>query len=116
MTSTTRAKPASAGVLLLGIALLVSACAPTIGVESPDSPASLRVDRAPFAVVTGTCDGACAHYVSCKPGNPEADRARCLEECPQVFSDADSIMGYESLSCKDAVEYVDGEARKTARP
>jgi hypothetical protein len=31
-----------------------------------------------------------------------------------VFSDRDSLMGYESLSCKDAVEYVDGNAKKTA--
>ena len=66
--------------------------------------------------LTGTCDGACAHYVSCKAGHSEADRTRCLAECPEVFSDADSIMGYESLSCKDAVEYVDGEAKKTAKP
>lgn len=51
MTSTTRAQPASTGVLLLGIALLVSACAPTIGAESPDSPHALRVDRAPFAAL-----------------------------------------------------------------
>ena len=51
MTSTTRAQPASTGVLLLGIALLVSACAPTIGAESPDSPDALRVDRAPFAAL-----------------------------------------------------------------
>jgi hypothetical protein len=64
--------------------------------------------------LTGTCDGACAHYIECKPGHPEPDRARCTQECPEVFSDRDSIMGYESLSCPDAVEYVDGSAKKTA--
>jgi hypothetical protein len=64
--------------------------------------------------LTGTCDGACAHYIACKPGHPEADRRRCVQECPQVFSDRDSIMGYESLSCSDAVEYVDGSAKQTA--
>lgn len=64
--------------------------------------------------LTGTCDGACAHYIECKPGHPEADRARCTQECPDVFSDRDSIMGYESLSCADAVEYVDGTAKTTA--
>ena len=66
--------------------------------------------------LTGTCQGACAHYVSCKPGHPEPDRARCESECPQVFSDRDSLMGYESLSCKDAVEYIDGSAKQTAGP
>jgi hypothetical protein len=31
-----------------------------------------------------------------------------------VFSDRDSLMAYESLTCPDAVEYVDGSKRKTA--
>lgn len=64
--------------------------------------------------LTGTCDGACAHYVQCKPGHGDADRNRCLAECPQVFSDRDSLMAYESLTCEDAVEFVDGRAAKTA--
>ena len=64
--------------------------------------------------ITGTCDGACAHYVECKPAHGKADRDRCLSECPDVFSDRDSLMAYESLSCDDAVEFVDGSAKKTA--
>jgi hypothetical protein len=64
--------------------------------------------------ITGTCDGACAHYVQCKPGHSEPDRARCVAECPSVFSDPDSLMAYESLACEDAVEFVDGSAAKTA--
>ena len=34
------------------------------------------------------------------------DKRRCNQECPEVFSDRDSLMAYESLSCRDAVEYV----------
>lgn len=64
--------------------------------------------------LTGTCDGACAHYVECKPGHSEDDRTRCTIECPDVFRDVDSLMGYESLSCKDAVEYIDGAPNQTA--
>jgi hypothetical protein len=64
--------------------------------------------------LTGTCEGACAHYIECKPGHPESDRRRCNEECPQVFSDRDSLMAYESLTCGDAVEYVDGNSPKAA--
>jgi len=64
--------------------------------------------------LTGTCDGACAHYAQCKPGRGESDLARCVAECPSVFSDRDSLMAYESLSCEDAVEFVDGNAAKTA--
>ena len=65
--------------------------------------------------LTGTCDGACAHYMQCKPGHADADRARCLAECPDVFSDSDSLMAYESLTCDDAVDYVDGHAVKAAK-
>jgi hypothetical protein len=64
--------------------------------------------------LTGTCEGACAHYVQCKTGHSDTDRARCVAECPNVFSDRDSLMAYESLSCDNAVEYVDGRSAKTA--
>jgi hypothetical protein len=64
--------------------------------------------------LTGTCDGACAHYVECKPGHADADGERCRTECPGVFADRDSLMAYESLSCTDAVEYVDGKPTKAA--
>lgn len=64
--------------------------------------------------LTGTCDGACSHYVSCKAGAGPLERKRCAAECPDVFSDRDSLMAYESLSCTDAVEFVDGPAHATA--
>ena len=64
--------------------------------------------------LTGTCDGACAHYVNCKPGGGPDDKRRCDLECPDVFSDRDSLMAYESLSCQNAVEYVDGTTPRAA--
>ncbi len=64
--------------------------------------------------LTGTCSGACAHYASCKAGESASARARCTAECPDVFADRDSLMAYESLSCADAVEYIDGAQKKTA--
>lgn len=64
--------------------------------------------------LTGTCEGACTHYLQCKPGNTAADRTRCETECPGVFSDRDSLMAFESLSCDDAVEFVDGTVAQTA--
>jgi hypothetical protein len=71
-------------------------------------PAGCIVRRVSGPDLTGTCDGACAHYVQCKPGHARVDGDRCLAECPGVFSDRDSLMTYESLACEDAVEYVDG--------
>ena len=75
---------------------------------------SCIVRRLTGPTLTGTCDGACAHYVECKPGHLDTDRARCSAECPGVFSDRDSLMAYESLSCTDAVQYVDGPSPRAA--
>lgn len=60
--------------------------------------------------LTGTCGGACDHYVGCR-AEPDRDgtvRRACLGECPGVFGDQDSLMAFESLSCADAVEFVEG--------
>jgi hypothetical protein len=72
------------------------------------------VQRLQGPQITGTCDGVCAHYVQCKPGHSDTDRHRCAVECPDVFGDRDSLMAYESLSCDDAVEYIDGTNARTA--
>lgn len=64
--------------------------------------------------LTGTCEGACEHYVECKSSHAASDRKRCQAECPEVFSDRDSLMAYESLSCGNAVEYIDGRSPKAA--
>ena len=77
-------------------------------------PAGCVVRRFTGPDLTGTCDGACAHYVECKPGHTRADGDRCRAECPEVFADRDSLMAYESLSCQDAVEFVDGTSPKAA--
>lgn len=60
--------------------------------------------------VTGTCEGACERYLECKAGSTPADQTRCLTECPQVFSDPESIGAFESLDCPDLVTFVDGNA------
>jgi hypothetical protein len=64
--------------------------------------------------LTGTCEGACEHYIECKPGHPTEAQTRCRSECPEVFSDEDSLRGFESLSCKDTLEYVDGATPRAA--
>jgi hypothetical protein len=86
--------------LWLAVALCASAC----GVMRTFSGAK----------VTGTCAGACAHYLDCKPGATAADRQRCNAECPEVFSDSDSLRAFESLSCSATVSYVDGDPPTTA--
>jgi hypothetical protein len=88
------------GLFVLLLAILVTSCVVKRFVSGPR--------------LTGTCQGACDHYIECKHGARKEDRVRCETECPDVFSDQDSLMAYESLSCQDAVEYVDGTQPKSA--
>jgi hypothetical protein len=87
------------GVLVFAIAVLLTSCMVRRWVGGPR--------------LTGTCGGACAHYVDCKAGSTRDDRTRCEAECPEVFADRDSLMAFESLSCQNAVEYVDGTRTAT---
>ena len=64
--------------------------------------------------LTGTCEGACDHYLDCKgPHRPDA-RDGCVSDCHDVFSDPDSLRAFESLDCEDTIEYVDGDGEHTA--
>jgi hypothetical protein len=85
-----------------------------IGIVIAVSIASCVVNHLMGPRLTGTCDGACSHYVACKPSHAEADRKQCQVECPDVFSDKDSLMAFESLSCTNAVEFIDGWTPKAA--
>ena len=87
-------RPIILGVL---IAVMISSCV---------------VNRLMGPRLTGTCEGACDHYISCKSG--KADRKRCQAECPDVFEDRDSLMAFESLSCSNGDEYVDGKSPQAA--
>ena len=65
--------------------------------------------------LTGTCDGACEYYLDCKDADAPEARARCVTECGEVFVSASTIRDFESLSCQDAVEFVDGIPATAAR-
>lgn len=58
--------------------------------------------------LTGTCDGACARYLDCKDVGEASAHAACVDECRDVFHDAESIRAFESLECRDVIEYVEG--------
>jgi len=61
------------------------------------------------------CPQAGLHVARRVAGHEQLDRDRCSRECPNVFGDPDSLMAFESLTCKDAVEYVDGTSHAIAR-
>lgn len=86
--------------LAVAFALVVAGCAVVRYIQGPQ--------------LTGTCAGACDHYVGCRGDRPDSAevRAACVEECPQVFADRESLMTFESLSCPATVDYVEGPARR----
>ncbi|ACY13114.1 hypothetical protein [Haliangium ochraceum] len=63
---------------------------------------------------TGTCAGACEHYLACKAerGDPVDDEQMltCELECAQVFSGSEPLLAFESLRCEDAIAFVEGES------
>lgn len=63
---------------------------------------------------TGTCGGACAHYLACKAERghdvTESSRQACELECADVFSGTEPLVAFESLSCEDAIAFVEGES------
>ena len=86
---------------LSGLALLlILSCAPS------QRPATSRT--------TGTCGGACNHYVDCKdPADPDGAFNGCVSECREIFSDGqkldqESLRDYERLECPEAIAFVDG--------
>lgn len=67
-----------------------------------------RQGRSQQRRLTGTCEGACNHYTACKRSDSDTLFAACYDECTAAFSDSESLMGFESLTCLDAVAYVEG--------
>jgi hypothetical protein len=60
--------------------------------------------------LTGTCEGACDRYLQCKRSSEAAAKVACVSECREVFQDEESLRAFESLECRDVVEYVEGES------
>jgi hypothetical protein len=63
---------------------------------------------------TGTCDGACRHYVGCKEDESAGAFSSCVDDCREIFvhegePDRDSLRVFEGLECKAAVAFVDGD-------
>jgi hypothetical protein len=88
----------------IGLALL-------LGLALGLAVASCRLDGAwKPRRLTGTCEGACDHYLGCKRASDAGRRAACVAECHEVFADAESLRGFESLECRDAIWYVEGDS------
>jgi hypothetical protein len=91
----------SAWVLVLAIVGAAASCA-TLPLRS----------QAPQ--LTGTCEGACSHYLVCKgEGAPTQARQSCVRECGDIFVhegqvDSASLRDFERLSCTEAVAFVEG--------
>lgn len=59
--------------------------------------------------LTGTCEGACDHYLACKRAGDAVVRDACIVECRDTLQDVESLRAFESLECRDTIEYVEGD-------
>lgn len=66
----------------------------------------------PHVQTTGTCPGACEHYLKCKGATDDHSAyAICVAECRDIYEDnAYTLASYERLACEDAVAFVEGES------
>ena len=65
--------------------------------------------------ITGTCEGACRHYVRCKGESDPQVLTACVRECEEIFvedgePDAVALGMFEQLQCPDAIGFVEGES------
>lgn len=82
-------------VLLLLVALsMVTSCASRATYTRPQK-------------ITGTCAGACDHYLSCKGEQSDRTYQACLQTCP--FAEGESAAAFEQLTCEAAIGFVEGE-------
>jgi hypothetical protein len=75
----------------------------------------VRYARFKGAAQTGTCDGACRHYLACKDDRSPTSFNGCLADCRDIFidqgePDRDSLRLFEGLECSAAVGFVEGES------
>ena len=70
--------------------------------------------HSPRRRLTGTCHGACNHYLACKEGQGkkvyQQDHLYCERECAEVFSGPETILAFESLRCEDTIGFVEGSS------
>jgi hypothetical protein len=57
---------------------------------------------------SGTCDGACAHYLGCKNIDTPDNRTQCTDQCASLNLTPDQLANYEATDCQTAIAAIDG--------
>lgn len=60
--------------------------------------------------ITGTCEGACRHYLVCKDRHSDKTMKVCVDECRIMFSGRHGLAAFEHLSCEKAVSFIEGNS------
>jgi len=89
------------------LALAVALCA----LPSMTCTRQVRTRNAGYS--TGTCEGACRHYTSCRGSEDAVTFDSCVRECSDIFVtdgdiDSESLKEFEQLECADAISFVEG--------
>jgi len=82
----------------------------------------VRYTRISGFAATGSCEGACRHYLACKEDDSRVSQSACETDCREIFvdrgqPDRESLREFEGLDCASAVAFVDGnDGRRDRNP
>jgi hypothetical protein len=68
----------------------------------------MRQPGAAQRTVTGTCQGACDLYLSCKRDDDEQRWTACMNECNDFFASEQALREFERMECEDVISFVEG--------
>ena len=71
------------------------------------APAAKSGEQAAPGHGSGTCDGACARYLTCKGIDDAANRAKCDSDCASLALAASDLASVEEADCANAVASVE---------
>jgi hypothetical protein len=104
-----RGRETSTGRVAIAIAIVVAgAVALVIGAGC------VKRQTAGSSPITGTCEGACEHYTSCKRTDDPKMLRECVRDCTAIYTDdrgvedTETLGLFERLDCEAAVSFVEG--------
>jgi hypothetical protein len=84
-----------------------------VGLFALASTTCVRAIRHRTTYATGTCEGACRHYTTCKRTEDRFAFDGCMRECREIFMedgelDTGSLKEFEQLDCPEVIAFVEG--------
>ena len=89
-----------------------------LAIASVSGTSCVKRQTAGSSAISGSCEGACRHYVSCKRSNDPSLLRECVRDCASIYTDdtgaedAETLGLFERLDCEEAVSFVEGSTAR----